>query len=156
MTRFSAPLGVPVKQALNTDDGLDHDNFYLLRMDFVDHESKGKVVHKPFYHLFTTKELVEATMRYYHDMDTVIGRQLGAVIGYAYPITYENRNAILTTRFFCRFKGDQVEGLEGRPYCGLFTAREIRRSRDRVSLYLEQCPSLLTRIFKKLWNRKSV
>ena len=142
-----SPAGVPVKQFVDFNDGYEHDNLYLLRLNLVE-TSDGKVGYKPQEHLFTTKELIGATERYYCDMDQVLTHKTESLIGYAYPITYKNKNGIVTTRFFCRFKGDQVRGLDGRVHCALFSAREVRRSHERVTLYL----SLESNWIKRIWR----
>lgn len=131
------PVGVPVKQNVGAVDGYAHDNLYLLRMCFVEAKD-GELVDRSQNYLFTLNEIIESAERYYREMDVVIDRQIETVVGYAYPITYENRNGVMTTRFFCRFKGDQVESLQGIIYCGLFSPRELRRSAERYNQYIEK------------------
>lgn len=150
------PVGVPVKQNIGVVDGYTHDNLYLLRMYFVDTKD-GKLVRRSQNHLFTLNEIIESAERYYREMDVVIDRQIGTVAGYAYPITYENRNGVITTRFFCRFKGDQVESLQDIFYCGLFSPRELRRSANRYDQYIGDRSNPLKWIFSnivKLFSRK--
>ena len=131
-------VGVPVKQEITVSDSeYDLDNLYLVKLNDLCMEDGAKsLTHRSQLHLFTTKELIVATERYYNDLDVVISNQPGALTGYTYPISYSNRNGILTTRFFCKFDGTYVEGLGESICCGLFTAREMKRSRERVVMYL--------------------
>lgn len=134
------PFGVPVKYEVTVNDGYDHDNLYLIRLNFIKVTSAGQFKYAPQFHLFTTNELIDATVRYYHDMDKVIDSEFKFMPGYAYPMIYENKNGISTTRFYCRFKGDQVLGLGKGFYSGLFTTREINRSKKRVMMYVTWRP----------------
>lgn len=141
MSRFThLRVGVPVRQTIkfeHNEKDYDLDNLYLVKLQevFVDSCTK-EVQNKCQLHLFTTKELIVSTERYYRDLDIVISNQPGALTGHTYPITYNNRNNVPTTRFFCKFNGTLVEGLGDEICCGLFTSREMNRSRERVVMYL--------------------
>ena len=96
------PVGVPIKQVVSIKSNDEADNFYLLKMEVVDESVKDRLAFKAIYHLFTAKELMEATTRYYRHMDDVIERDIKTMIGYTYPITYSNQNGCMTTRWFVR------------------------------------------------------
>lgn len=132
-------IGVPIRQTIETvhdsETGYVADNLYLVKLMHQDHSDHHKIVHKQKLHLFTTKELINATERYYRDLGSVISAQPGAMTGYTYPITYKNRNGILTTRYFFKFNGSHVEELNQDICCGLFSAREMIRSNDRAEKY---------------------
>jgi hypothetical protein len=139
MKRFQyLKVGVPVKQEIVTKDGeYEVDNLYVVKLnDLCIEDDIRSLSYKTRLHIFTEKELIVSTERYYNDLDIVISNQPGALTGYTYPITYSNRNNTLTTKFFCKFDGSHVEGLGDSVCCGLFTAREMKRSRERVDMYL--------------------
>ncbi len=133
-------LGIPSKQTIEVSDGLDCDSFYavILRSPNVSitggHTSPE--AYKESYHLFTVKEISEAVERYYSDADICIDAQTKAVVGYAHPITYNNRNSVLTTRIFVRMDCSKVEEFTESTVCCLFSPREIRRSRDRYTKFV--------------------
>lgn len=159
MRRFPrVPIGVPVRQTVSIKSNDEADNFYLLRMKVVDDNVRDKLAFKSIYHLFTAKELIEATNRYYRHMSDVIEHDhIETVVGHTYPFTYTNSNGIMTTRWFVRFDGSNVEGMdEPGIQCGMFSAREMRRSRDRLEYIVCNGDSWLTRIFKgiKSWMRQ--
>ena len=142
--------GVPIRRLVKVKGNVTHTNFYLMRMEVVDETKKDKLAFKSIYHLFTAKELVEATDRYYRHMDCVINRGLDVMLGYTYPITYNNQNGYMTTRWFVKFDGSKVEDMDRQIYCGLFSAREMRRSRDRMAYMICQGDSFFSRIIKRI------
>ena len=127
------PVGVPVKVVLGTDAHVD--NTYLIALNVVDYNVTNTLAFKTRYHIFTARELADATDRYYKNMDIVIFDGEDHLLGHTYPITYNNVNGIMTTRWFCRFDAKNVEDLDEGIYCALFSACEVRRSIDRVSMY---------------------
>ena len=130
------PLGMPVKVTLDVPEV--GDNLYLLALSVVDYKNTTKLAFITRYHIFTARELVDATERYYKNMDIVIGTGINNVLGHTYPITYNNTNGVMTTRWFCRFNGKCVEDLGDENFCALFSAREMRRSLDRTDLIYKQ------------------
>ena len=130
-------LGIPSKQTVEVRDGLDCDSFYAVALRTPNVSSTNQS--QPYgetYHLFTVKEISEAAERYYSDADICIDAQSKAMIGYSHPITYSNRNAILTTRIFVRLDCSRVEEFTDEAVCCLFTPREIRRSKDRYAKFI--------------------
>ena len=150
------PVGVPIKQVVSIKSNDEADNFYLLKMEVVDESVKDRLAFKAIYHLFTAKELMEATTRYYRHMDDVIERDIKTMIGYTYPITYSNQNGCMTTRWFVRFDSSRVDGMEPCVQCGMFSAREMRRSKARCDYIVCTGDSWFTRILKgiRAWRRR--
>lgn len=127
-------LGVPVKQLLEFE-GEQHDNFFLLKMKSVNFADRDGVSYSTHFHLFTLRELINAVDRYHVEYE---GRDQSTAIGYSHPCTFAcKRNGTLVTVYFCKFKGDQVPGLNHKAVCGLFSAREMRRSKERVEQFFE-------------------
>ena len=125
-------LGVPVKQNIKFEDEV-HDNFFLLKMKSVDFADSDGVRYITHFHLFTVKELLSAVERYRSEYE---GHDKNALLGYSHPCTFAcKRNGTLVTVYFCKFKGDQVPGLDHKNLCALFSAREMRRSKERVEQY---------------------
>jgi len=127
---------MPVRVALDVPEV--GDNLYLLALSVVDYKNTTKLAFITRYHIFTARKLVDATERYYKNMDIVIGTGINNVLGHTYPITYNNTNGVMTTRWFCRFNGKHVEDLGDENFCALFSAREMRRSLDRTDLIYKQ------------------
>lgn len=128
-------LGIPVKQVVKFEDET-HDNFYLLKLKSVDYVSdKDGVSYTTHYHLFTHRELITAVNRYYNEYN---GKGLDVVIGYSFPVTFAcKRNNALVTVHMCKFRGDQVQGMRHVAHMALFSAREMRRSKERAERYYD-------------------
>ena len=137
--------GVPVKQIV-TFDNETHDNFFLLKVKTVDHVDRDGVRITTHHHLFTLKELNVAVQRYNTEYD-VGGRDV--VSGYTHLCTlYCKRNKSVVTMHFCKFKGDQVPGMEHGYVYALFSPREMKRSEERVRQYFKIRHMSLRRLCK--------
>lgn len=144
--------GVPVHfPALVDDPELTHDNLYALKLINVD-VSKGGLEYVPSEHIFTEKELVRATERYHNEAEIVAEGPCSTdsepCLGYVTIRTYTNKSNILTTRFIIRFSGKGVCCMGDMVCVGMFTAREIKRSADRMSWYIKRHDSLFHRFMR--------
>ena len=143
-------LGIPSKQTIEVSDGLDCDSFYITALrtpDISPANTQGQPYNET-YHLFTVKEISEAAERYYSDADICIDAQTKAMVGYSHPITYSNRNSILTTRVFVRLDCSKVEEFTDEIVCCLFTPREVRRSKERYDKFVLGRRTIWHRIMK--------
>lgn len=147
-----AKAGFPIRYPISCKDGRVCNNFYLMRMDFVV-VKENDLSNKSFYQLFTESEIMDAVDRYRNYIEEVIEKRSDSEIGYAYPITYRNKNDVLTTRVFCRFTNTCIGGLYKQSYCALFSPREIRRARERADLHVLHRPISFLRYLKVIWRK---
>lgn len=140
--------GVLYKQNLATFKGHMHDNFYLVKGTLVKcgtNQTSEKL------YLFTTKEVVTAAKRYKCDAGQLPAWKSGLVLGYSYPVSYHNKNGVLTTRYlFHLCNNENIPGLEDLTdvtvNC-LFSSREMNRAHERVYIYIK--PSIWSCILRK-------
>jgi len=140
-------LGVPIRQAVEVGDGLSRDCFYAIKL-MTTNLDDSSTLYKNSYHLITVKELSEAINRYYADADICIDHQSRTMLGYAHPLTYSNRNGVLTTRIFVRLDCSEVDEFTDRICCCLFSPREIRRSKERYDEFILHNRSFFIRLWK--------
>lgn len=129
--------GVPVLKDISVEDKEEGttNSFYLIKLVRVYIES-GDLKNAESLHLFTKKEIHEASVRYFCDCN-VSGLAPGCkpVLGYYSPITYTNKHGALTTRFYTEVDCAKITGLKNKVYGLLFTAREMKRSIERAGMY---------------------
>ena len=144
--------GVPFRFPITTAEH-EHDNFLLMKMrEAYVEKVRGKLelMFRDRWYLFTEKEYIEAAERYYDDQDCLdnvpYSIQKECCAGYVSPITYINRHGDMTTRFKVRFDATPIDSLNNSLYFGLFSAREIKRARERVEDHIITTPSWLIRL----------
>ena len=158
-TRPVADEGVAVRYPCKLSNGSESDDFYILTLKYPQF-SDDDITYETVTHLFTSKELNRVTVRYYSDCNLLDDEPLdshmniASAMGYVSTRTYVNKNEILTTRFVVKFNGAAVKNVENKICIGLFTARELKRSRERVNWVIGNKPGWLTRIFGCLTGRR--
>jgi len=159
-TAFKCGVATHFPCKLN-DNASEADNMYIIKMCVPDITKTG-IEYVYSLHAFTEKELNRACLRYYGECDKVINHLYSAdskasfsksMYGFITPLTYENDTGALTTRFIIKFDGAKVVGIESPCSLGLFTARELKRSKDRIEWYLNSIAHPILMTFKTWWGR---